>query len=51
MLSPNRALTFGGNRLDAGSVAAVVGLAPALIFVLLSLFAVGIIARQAWRKG
>ena len=51
MLSPNRALTFGGNRLGAGSVAAVVGLAPALIFVLLSLFAVGMLARQAWRKG
>jgi hypothetical protein len=50
MWAPNRALTFGDNRLGASNLAAVVGLAPALLFVLLSLVAVALIARQAWRK-
>jgi hypothetical protein len=50
MFTPNRALTFGDNRLGASNWAAVVGLMPALIFVLLSLFAVALIALQAWRS-
>jgi hypothetical protein len=50
MLAPNRALSFGDNRLGAASWAGVVGLLPALLFVLLSMFAVGAIARQALRS-
>jgi hypothetical protein len=49
MWAPNRALTFGDNRLGASNAAAVLGLAPALLFVLLSLVAVAWVARQAFR--
>ena len=51
MWAPNRALTFGDNRLGASNLAAVVGLAPALLFVIFSIIAVVLIAAQAWRKG
>jgi hypothetical protein len=50
MWAPNRALSFGDNRLGASNSAAALGLAPALVFVLLSLVAVAMVARQAWRK-
>jgi hypothetical protein len=50
MWAPNRALTFGDNRLGASNLAAVVGLAPALLFVILSIIAVVMIAAQAWRR-
>lgn len=49
LFSSNRALTFGDNRFGAASPLAVLGLAPALVFVILSVVAVGILARQAWR--
>jgi hypothetical protein len=48
MVAPNRALTFGDNRLGSSNLAAWIGLAPALLFVLLSLVAVVLIARQAF---
>ncbi len=49
MWAPNRALSFGDNRLGESNWAAVLGIAPALVFVVLSIFAVGMVARQAWR--
>lgn len=49
MWAPNRALSFGDNRLGESNWAAVIGVAPALVFVVLSIFAVGMVARQAWR--
>lgn len=48
MWAPNRALTFGDNRLGTSNLASWIGLAPALLFVLLSLVAVALIARQAF---
>jgi hypothetical protein len=50
MWAPNRALTFGANRFGPPRPATPIGLLPALVFVLLSLVAVGLIAVQAWRK-
>lgn len=50
MFAPNRALSFGDNRLGATNAAAVVGLLPALVFVVLSMVAVAMVARQAWRR-
>lgn len=50
MWAPNRALTFGDNRLGSSNLAAVIGLAPALLFVVLSMIAVTMIAVQALRR-
>jgi hypothetical protein len=50
LLSPNRALTFGDNRFGSSNLAAVLGLAPALLFTLVSLVAVAMLARQAFAK-
>lgn len=50
LLSPNRALTFGDNRFGASNLAAVLGLAPALLFTLVSIVAVATLARQAFAK-
>ena len=50
MWAPNRALTFGDNRLGSSNLASVIGLAPALLFVVLSMIAVAMIAAQAWRR-
>jgi hypothetical protein len=50
LLAPNRALTFGDNRLGSANLASVVGLAPALLFALVSIFVVVVLARQAFRR-
>ncbi|RJF89369.1 hypothetical protein D3874_22315 [Oleomonas cavernae] len=50
LVSANRALTFGPNRFGEGGWAAAVGLAPALIFVIVSIIAFVLIARQAFSK-
>lgn len=50
LFAPNRALTLGDNRFGATNAAALIGLVPALVFVVLSLVAVFFIARQAWRR-
>jgi len=50
LLSPNRALTFGDNRFGTSNLAAVLGLAPALVFTLVSIVAVAVLARQAFAK-
>ncbi len=49
MWAPNRALTFGDNRLGSSNLWSVIGLAPALLFVLFSIVAIAMVARQAWR--
>lgn len=48
--APNRALTIGDNRFGAANLASLVGLLPALVFVVLSTVAVVMIGRQAWRR-
>jgi hypothetical protein len=53
LFSANRALSFGSNRYGEGGVVSAIGLAPALLFVFLSLIAVGAIAVRAfsaWEK-
>ena len=50
MWSPNRALTLGDNRFGPSSLAALLGLLPALVFVVLSTIAVVFIGRQAWKR-
>lgn len=49
LLSPNRALTLGDNRFGPSNLAAVIGLAPALLFTVVSIIAVVLLARQAFR--
>lgn len=48
IFSPNRALSFGDNRFGGASLAAVLGLAPALLFTVVSLVAVAMLARKAF---
>lgn len=48
LFTPNRALTFGDNPLGESNLAAVVGLLPALVFVIVSLIAVFLLAREAF---
>ncbi len=50
LIAPNRALTFGDNPLGETSFAAVIGLAPALIFAVISLIAIFILIRAAFAK-
>lgn len=49
LLSSNRALTFGDNRFGSSSLITVIGLAPALLFTVVSIVAVILLARQAFR--
>jgi hypothetical protein len=49
IVAPNRALTFGDNQFGGTSIAAIVGLAPALVFTVISIVAVAQLARQALR--
>jgi hypothetical protein len=48
LFAPNRALTFGDNRFGPSNIAALVGLTPALVFVIVSIVAVVMLARQAF---
>ena len=50
IFAPNRALTFAANRFGNANLASLIGLAPALLFSVLSLITVGVIAWQAFRK-
>ena len=50
MFAPNRALTFASNRLGTANLASWIGLAPGLVFAVLSLITVGVIARQAFKN-
>lgn len=50
LLAPNRALTFGDNRFGPSTLVAVIGLAPALLFVVISLVGTVMLARRAFAK-
>src|SRR5260370_39143572 len=49
MFAPNRALSFADNRFGASNLFTVIGLAPALLFTLVSIAAVALLAYQALR--
>lgn len=49
MFAPNRALSFASNRFGSANLATVIGLAPALLFVVLSIVAVAMIAWNAFQ--
>ena len=50
MLSDSRALTFGDNRLGESNVWGVIGLAPALLFSFVSIYAFYVLANYALRS-
>ncbi|MGU7774791.1 styrene-oxide isomerase StyC [Burkholderia sp. MR1-5-21] len=50
LFAPNRALTFGNNRLGDANLASLIGLAPALVFAVVSVVVVVVLARQAFRR-
>jgi hypothetical protein len=48
LFAPNRALTFGANKFGDANLAAIIGLLPALVFVVVSLAAVIMLIRVAF---
>lgn len=50
LFAPNRALTFGNNRLGDANFASLIGLAPALVFAVVSVVIVVALTRQAFRR-
>jgi hypothetical protein len=50
LLSANRALTFGDNRLGEASLASVIGFLPAFVFAFVTMIAMVLIAREAFRR-
>ncbi len=50
LFAPNRALTFGNNRLGNANLASLIGLAPALVFAVVSVLVVVVLTRQAFRR-
>lgn len=48
LFAPNRALTFADNKHGESNLAAIIGLAPALLFAVISLIAVFLLMRQAF---
>lgn len=50
LIAPNRALTFGDNRFGESNWAAVVGLAPALVFTFVIIVAFAMIAVRAFSR-
>lgn len=48
LLAPNRALSFADNRLGESNLASIVGLAPALLFAVISIIAIFLLMRQAF---
>jgi hypothetical protein len=49
LLADNRALTFGDNHFGESNIAAILGLLPALVFVIVSLIAVWGLMRLAFK--
>lgn len=49
LIAPNRALSFAANRFGESSRAGIIGLAPALLFAIISMIATGLVVRQAFR--
>lgn len=48
LFAPNRALSFGDNVHGASNLASIIGLAPALLFAVVSIIAVFTLMRQAF---
>ncbi len=48
MFSPNRALSFADNKLGESTLVAILGLAPALLFAVISIIAMFILMKQAF---
>ena len=48
LFAPNRALSFADNKWGASNLASIIGLAPALLFAVISLIAVFMLAKQAF---
>ncbi len=48
LFAPNRALSFADNKWGPSNLASVIGLMPALLFVVISLIAMFMLARQAF---
>jgi hypothetical protein len=51
LFAPNRAISFADNRFGPSNLATLIGLTPALLFVVLSLVVIFMIARQALWAG
>lgn len=49
LFAPSRALTFGDNRLGESNLAGIIGLLPALIFAFITIIAMVMLARHAFR--
>ena len=49
IIADNRALTFGSNQFGETSISAILGLLPALVFVVISLIAVWSLMRLAFK--
>ena len=49
LLSANRALTFGANRFGETSLSGVIGITPALLFAFVTIIAMLMIARHAFK--
>ncbi|WP_155628192.1 styrene-oxide isomerase StyC [Burkholderia territorii] len=50
LFSPNRALTFGNNRLGGANLASFIGLVPGLVFAIISIVVVLILAGLSFRR-
>ena len=50
LFAPNRAFTFGDNRLGVSNTASVMGLIPALLFAIISIIVVAAVAIRAFRR-
>ena len=48
LFAPNRALSIADNKWGHSNLASIIGLVPALVFVVVALIAVGILAKQAF---
>lgn len=51
LFAPNRALSVADNRFGESNLASIIGLVPALVFVVISLIAIGILVREAFASG
>ncbi|SFQ31529.1 styrene-oxide isomerase StyC [Pseudomonas borbori] len=50
LLAPNRALSFADNQFGESSIFAVIGLLPALVFVVVSIIAITMLAVNAFKS-
>ena len=50
LFAPNRALSFADNRWGESNIAAIIGLIPALIFVIISIIAVFTLMKRAFQS-